>query len=57
MYYTNRKNTNEPEGILCNPPPKEDPMAAMANPDMSQAAGMMKSQMVFIVSQGMLGYW
>ena len=34
-----------------------DPMASMAQPDMGQAAGMMKSQMVFIVSQGALGYW
>jgi len=39
------------------PPPAKDPMAGMANPDMSQASGMMKSQMVFLVSQGAMGYW
>lgn len=56
-YFTKRQTAEKGDGVLCNPPEAVDPMASMAQPDMGQAAGMMKSQMVFIVSQGALGYW
>merc|ERR1719343_116391 len=46
-------------GVLVKSPPKaKDPMEALsAGPDPMMAMGMMKSQMVFMVSQGLLAYW
>jgi len=46
-------------GALVKSPPKaKDPMEALqAGPDPMAAMGMMKGQMVFMVSQGLLAYW
>lgn len=45
-------------GLLQKPPPKKDPMQQLsAGPDPMAAMGMMKGQMVFMVSQGGLAYW
>merc|ERR1712151_202863 len=46
-------------GVLVKSPPKaKDPMEALsAGPDPMMAMGMMKSQMFFMVSQGLLAYW
>lgn len=47
------------KGVLVKAPPKpKDPMEALsAGPDPMMAMGMMKNQMVFMVSQGLLAYW
>eukprot|EP00927_Polykrikos_kofoidii_P069451 TRINITY_DN6492_c0_g2_i1.p1 TRINITY_DN6492_c0_g2~~TRINITY_DN6492_c0_g2_i1.p1 ORF type:complete len:262 (+),score=52.98 TRINITY_DN6492_c0_g2_i1:97-882(+) len=47
------------KGVLVKSPPKaKDPMEALsAGPDPMMAMGMMKNQMVFMVSQGLLAYW
>merc|ERR1719195_1340286 len=47
------------QGVLVKAPPKaKDPMEALsAGPDPMMAMGMMKSQMFFMVSQGVLAYW
>lgn len=47
------------KGVLVkNPPKQKDPMEALQNgPDPMNAMGMMKSQMVFMVSQGLLWQW
>jgi len=46
-------------GVLVKSPPKaKDPMDALAaGPDPMMAMGMMKNQMFFMVSQGLLAYW
>merc|ERR1719387_2647130 len=45
-------------GVLTKPPPPKDPMQAFtAGSDPTAAMGMMKTQMVFIISQGGLAYW
>merc|ERR1719277_1912109 len=46
-------------GVLVkSPPAAKDPMEALSSgPDPMQAMGMMKSQMFFMVSQGLLAYW
>mmetsp|Transcript_102173 Transcript_102173/g.329421 ORF Transcript_102173/g.329421 Transcript_102173/m.329421 type:complete len:262 (-) Transcript_102173:74-859(-) len=46
-------------GVLVKSPPKaKDPMEALsAGPDPMMAMGMMKNQMFFMVSQGVLAYW
>merc|ERR1740121_583370 len=46
-------------GVLVKSPPKpKDPMEALsAGPDPMMAMGMMKNQMFFMVSQGLLAYW
>jgi len=46
-------------GVLVKAPPKpKDPMEALsAGPDPMMAMGMMKNQMFFMVSQGLLAYW
>lgn len=44
-------------GVLLSAPPAPDPMKQMQNQDPSAALGMMKSQFVFIISQGALAYW
>lgn len=47
-------------GVLVKDPPKaKDPMEALSGggPDPMAAMGMMKNQMFFMVSQGVLGYW
>merc|ERR1711953_1267125 len=46
-------------GVLVKDPPKaKDPMEALsAGPDPMMAMGMMKNQMFFMVSQGLLAYW
>merc|ERR1712217_385384 len=46
-------------GVLVKSPPKpKDPMEALsAGPDPMMAMGMMKSQMFFMLSQGLLAYW
>merc|ERR1712060_320997 len=46
-------------GVLVKSPPKaKDPMEALsAGPDPSMMMGMMKNQMFFMVSQGLLAYW
>lgn len=48
-------------GVLVKSPPEpKDPMEALTGgggPDPMMAMGMMKSQMVFMVSQGLLAYW
>jgi len=46
-------------GVLVkSPPAAKDPMEALsAGPDPMAAMGMMKSQMFFMVSQGLLAYW
>jgi len=46
-------------GVLVkNPPKAKDPMEALgAGPDPMMAMGMMKNQMFFMVSQGLLAYW
>merc|ERR1719387_3020263 len=45
-------------GVLTKPPPPKDPMQAFtAGSDPTAAMGMMKMQMVFIISQGGLAYW
>merc|ERR1719422_245196 len=47
------------QGVLVKSPPKaKDPMEALsAGPDPMMAMGMMKNQMFFMVSQGLLAYW
>merc|ERR1712039_238103 len=47
------------QGVLVKSPPKaKDPMEALsAGPDPSMMMGMMKNQMFFMVSQGLLAYW
>jgi len=47
------------QGVLVKAPPKpKDPMEALsAGPDPMMAMGMMKNQMFFMVSQGLLAYW
>merc|ERR1712176_1251633 len=41
-----------------DPPKPKDPMEALcAGPDPMMAMGMMKNQMFFMVSQGLLAYW
>lgn len=47
------------QGVLVTSPPKaKDPMEALsAGPDPMMAMGMMKNQMFFMVSQGVLAYW
>jgi len=47
------------KGVLVkNPPKPKDPMEALSGGgDPMAAMGMMKSQMVFMVSQGLLAYW
>merc|ERR1719401_1287955 len=47
------------QGVLVKAPPAaKDPMEALsAGPDPMAAMGMMKSQMFFMVSQGLLAYW
>jgi len=51
--------TKKDVGVLVKAPPKaKDPMEALsAGPDPMMAMGMMKNQMVFMVSQGLLAYW
>jgi hypothetical protein len=45
-------------GILTNPPASKDAMEQLtAGPDPTATMGMLKSQMVFIISQGGLAYW
>lgn len=46
-------------GVLVKSPPKpKDPMEALSSgPDPMMAMGMMKNQMFFMVSQGVLAYW
>merc|ERR1719183_1110808 len=47
-------------GVLVKSPPKpKDPMEMLSGggPDPMMAMGMMKNQMVFMVSQGLLAYW
>merc|ERR1719330_492161 len=46
-------------GVLVKSPPQaKDPMEALsAGPDPMMAMGMMKNQMFFMVSQGLLAYW
>merc|ERR1719401_291235 len=47
-------------GVLVkNPPKAKDPMDALsgAGPDPMMAMGMMKNQMFFMISQGVLAYW
>merc|ERR1719356_2088569 len=46
-------------GVLVkNPPKAKDPMEALSGgPDPMAAMGMMKNQMFFMVSQGLLAYW
>merc|ERR1712061_417323 len=46
-------------GVLVKDPPKaKDPMEALSSgPDPMMAMGMMKNQMFFMVSQGVLAYW
>eukprot|EP00396_MALV-II-16_sp_LP-1_P000376 gene376-298_t len=51
-YYCHPQN-----GLLNKPPPAVDPMQAMQNQDPSQQMGAMKQQMIFLISQGALGYW
>merc|ERR1719174_1994033 len=48
------------QGVLVkNPPKPKDPMDALSGGggDPMAAMGMMKSQMLFMVSQGVLAYW
>jgi len=45
-------------GVLMKPPPAKDPMQALGGGgDPTQAMGMMKNQFVFMILQGLLGYW
>jgi len=44
-------------GILLSPPAAPNPMQQMQQQDPTQALSMMKSQFVFILSQGALAYW
>lgn len=57
--YKNRKAyyVKKDVGVLVKPPASKNALQQMENQDPSAAAGMLKSQMVFIVSQGALGYW
>ncbi|CAD7953405.1 unnamed protein product [Amoebophrya sp. A25] len=45
-------------GLLLNPPQQKKGLEAMEQQaDPAQMAGMLKSQMIFIISQGATGYW
>jgi len=44
-------------GVLHSPPPAPNQMQQMQQQDPSAMMGMMKSQFVFIISQGALAYW
>ncbi|CAD7940419.1 unnamed protein product [Amoebophrya sp. A120] len=50
--------TKKDTGLLVKAAPaKKDPLQAMEQQDPAQMVGMLKSQMIFLISQGAIGYW